>query len=417
MFKGRTQPHARKTITVQPDHEHQKPLIDVAVIGAGVAGAYTAYRLKMSNHGLDVRLFEASDRIGGRLWSHRFSNTPGQVAEMGGMYFYEHQQNLYGLCSELKLTMDKEPFESEWRQYQRAHRFPFEELARRDRPKNHYPEVIPYFLRENEKWKYPAELVLQALEEKVPGISERFERLDKVAGSGDIDGLLRELASVNDFLYTSRIAEGHRSGARPLTAFGFWNYLAAGLSYEAFSLIQDTVGLSSVFCNRNLYDACVGFAVDMLPVPQLVVREGYDAVPKRLVEEFRDVHHGVVEMQTQLYKLDLGTVDGAEVIELTIGTPGSPEARHLNARHVVLAVPPRALELLDPDSCIFENPGFRADMNSVTAHPASKLYMTYRKPWWKDVGITGGRTATDLPLRTTIYLGAEEDGNALLLAS
>ncbi|MEG3926978.1 MULTISPECIES: NAD(P)-binding protein [unclassified Microcoleus] len=65
------------------------PLTDIAIIGGGVSGAYTAYRLMKANPNespvlkrllelsgreqIDVRLFELSDRIGGRLCRVRAS--------------------------------------------------------------------------------------------------------------------------------------------------------------------------------------------------------------------------------------------------------------------------------------------------------------------------------------------------------
>ncbi|NKE63475.1 FAD-dependent oxidoreductase, partial [Lentzea sp. PSKA42] len=43
--------------------------LDVAVIGAGVAGLTTAFRLRSS--GRDVRVFEAADVVGGRMTTVR----------------------------------------------------------------------------------------------------------------------------------------------------------------------------------------------------------------------------------------------------------------------------------------------------------------------------------------------------------
>ena len=98
------------------------PLIDIAIIGGGAKSAYTAYRLMKANPNespvlkrllelsgreqLDVKLFELSDRIGGRLWSINMPGLPNIPAEMGGMRFLKSQQNVYGLCTtELKLEV------------------------------------------------------------------------------------------------------------------------------------------------------------------------------------------------------------------------------------------------------------------------------------------------------------------------
>lgn len=52
------------------------------VIGAGLAGLSAAYRL--SQRGWHVDVFETQRRIGGRVWSYRFPESPGLVCELGG---------------------------------------------------------------------------------------------------------------------------------------------------------------------------------------------------------------------------------------------------------------------------------------------------------------------------------------------
>ena len=53
---------------------------DVAVVGAGFAGLYAATLL--AGKGARPQVFEAGDRVGGRVWSLR-GFFPGQVAERG----------------------------------------------------------------------------------------------------------------------------------------------------------------------------------------------------------------------------------------------------------------------------------------------------------------------------------------------
>ena len=50
--------------------KRQDPTIDVAIVGGGVAGCYAAWRLASApNPTGKIRLFERSERIGGRLFS------------------------------------------------------------------------------------------------------------------------------------------------------------------------------------------------------------------------------------------------------------------------------------------------------------------------------------------------------------
>jgi monoamine oxidase len=53
---------------------------DVAIVGAGIAGLYAAWRLAMAG-GKRIHLFEASDRLGGRI--HKLHPAPGLTVELG----------------------------------------------------------------------------------------------------------------------------------------------------------------------------------------------------------------------------------------------------------------------------------------------------------------------------------------------
>ena len=58
---------------------------DIAIIGAGVAGTYTAWRLR--NQGKKITVYEYSDRIGGRCYTVKFPGIPDVNKEMGAMRF------------------------------------------------------------------------------------------------------------------------------------------------------------------------------------------------------------------------------------------------------------------------------------------------------------------------------------------
>ena len=58
---------------------------DIAIIGAGIAGTYAAWRLK--DLGKKVTVYEYSDRIGGRCYTSTFSDIPDVNLEFGAMRF------------------------------------------------------------------------------------------------------------------------------------------------------------------------------------------------------------------------------------------------------------------------------------------------------------------------------------------
>src|SRR5687768_6492209 len=74
---------------------------DVIVVGGGVAGTYSTWRLSEHDKDKKICLLESSNRIGGRLFSMTLPNAPELVAELGGMRFLSLQENVNGLVRHL----------------------------------------------------------------------------------------------------------------------------------------------------------------------------------------------------------------------------------------------------------------------------------------------------------------------------
>ncbi len=75
----------------------------VVVVGAGVAGLTCAYRLMQA--GVACRVFEGSERVGGRTWTLRNFFSQGQIAEHGGSFISIRQFAVKQLAHELGLTL------------------------------------------------------------------------------------------------------------------------------------------------------------------------------------------------------------------------------------------------------------------------------------------------------------------------
>ena len=72
----------------------------VIVVGAGFAGLAAADELWLA--GADVEVFEARDRVGGRVWSVPFA---GATAERGAEFILPHDTELTELARRLELRL------------------------------------------------------------------------------------------------------------------------------------------------------------------------------------------------------------------------------------------------------------------------------------------------------------------------
>ncbi|BDA70711.1 amine oxidase [Calothrix sp. PCC 7716] len=75
----------------------------ITILGAGIAGLVAARELERMGHEVDI--MEASPRIGGRVWTHRFSNEPdAPYAELGAMRIPSSHQHTLHYVKEMGLS-------------------------------------------------------------------------------------------------------------------------------------------------------------------------------------------------------------------------------------------------------------------------------------------------------------------------
>lgn len=193
--------------------------------------------------------------------------------------------------------------------------------------------------------------------------------------------------------------EGRRQLARdavfagePLWQQGFWNVLARVMSGEAFQLSVDAGGYESTLSNCNAADAIPWFLADFGVSPLYDgFKKGFQQVPSTLAALVGKASGRIVTNRA-LQSFDRDAGDGVFGLRFRDGTAA-------RAKAVVLAMPRRALELIDSPLLSAISPLIK----SVTPRPLFKLFTTYASPWWLSAGVEAGRTVTDLPVRQTYY--------------
>ena len=202
----------------------------------------------------------------------------------------------------------------------------------------------------------------------------------------------------------------HRFRGRPLRDWSMGEVLAAVLSEEGHRFVIDGFGYATLLADRNAADAMPWVLIEARPESEnRTLVDGMERLPRELAARFTAVG-GDVHLKHRLIGFD------READGFRLRFDGPPDA---TARRIVLAVPHRGLELLSTSTPLLTAPDIRSLLASVAAHPAAKLFLVYERPWWRDCGITGMRSVSDLRLSKTYYFdqGQAAGGSAVLLAS
>jgi len=91
------------------------------VLGAGLSGLAAAYRL--TERGWDVNVVEAQERIGGRVYSHRFDEAPNLVCELGGEWIGKGHDEMLRLQQLFQLPKIDHQYAYSFWEYGKALRF------------------------------------------------------------------------------------------------------------------------------------------------------------------------------------------------------------------------------------------------------------------------------------------------------
>lgn len=83
---------------------------EVMVLGAGLSGLSAAYHLKKNK--IPYRVFEASDRVGGRIQTMLHANPDDQFAELGAEFFESSHSLVHKMCKELNLSTQDITYEA-----------------------------------------------------------------------------------------------------------------------------------------------------------------------------------------------------------------------------------------------------------------------------------------------------------------
>lgn len=405
--------------------------IEVAVIGAGVSGLYTAYRLTNdANTPLpadQVQIFELSDRIGGRLDSVEL---PGMTitGELGGMRYMTSQEIVTSLIENVfKDELTNIPF-------------PMGEDA------NHFG----YFRKQRLKmdaWQNAQNAGTSFKTNYVLNEGDVGYSADQLFNKVIFDVLVEDpwftskycclVSNPKPYEYTFKITREQWNEIKPnltynfpgpykglkVNEIGFWNLIKDRVSQEGYTFLAEAGGYYSNTINWNAAEAFPYMVGDFSNAGSeyRTIEGGYDLIAYALANGFLKNKSANIWMGNRLVTFKKQTTGTYKYI-LEFFNQETQSSWTLESNKIVLAMPRRSLELLDQNNFFFDRDTqkvLQKNMASVIKEPSLKILMGFEIPWWKeDFGTLAGHSITDLPLRQCYYFGTDpNDSHSLFLGS
>ncbi|KAF7372864.1 Amine oxidase [Mycena sanguinolenta] len=365
----------------KPDPLPASQQLNIGIIGGGVAGLYAALLLQREGH--LVRIFEGTDRVGGRVYTHYFTQEENQYFEAGAMRIPDSKFHA--------ITFDLIDY--------------VQSLVPTDRA----VDLIPYHLNSagNDLFingqRKPGVSVSSTTPAQLdwPDIPEKFNK--------SASTLLTDAIS----LFIDALENDFAKGIEQLLKFdnySFRTYLMSVMEYP--SSVVDF--METVLSQTNQY---------ALSVPELVL-ESVDFSTK----QWYTIDRGMSRLPNAMAYLVgyecitygarvTGIRDTAKGVEVkAVGYNGALSA-HFD--RVIVAIPPAALKMIaDRDRWPVDK---EMAIRSMHFEAVYKMGLRFKTRFWERVGQNGpsegGQSTTDLPIRWLVFPsnGIDTEGPGVLL--
>ncbi|NMM49823.1 flavin monoamine oxidase family protein [Marinigracilibium pacificum] len=405
--------------------------VEVAIVGAGVSGLYSAYRLTYDENtpmpANQVQIFEMSQRIGGRLESVKL---PGMSisGELGGMRYLTSQKIVTSLIEDVfkdKLTHVEFPMGDDKNHfgYFRKERFRMSDWE--DAQKKGEKLQTRYYLNDDDIG-YSAN---QLFNKVIYDVLQADPWFVECYGS--------KISNPQPYVYNFELTREDWNVVKPKLTYhfqgpyegmkvndlGFWNLIKDRISQEGYAFLSEAGGYFSNTINWNAAEAFPYMVGDFSDseVDYRTIEGGYDQIAYALADAYLAKEGANIWKGNRLDTFKK-QASGNYKYALEFFNEESGSTWTLEANKIILAMPRRSLELLDQNNFFFDidtQKELQKNMASVLKEPSLKILMGFEYPWWKDdFGTQSGHSITDLPMRQCYYFGTDpNNSNSLFLGS
>jgi len=356
----------------------QEASYDVAIIGGGVSGLYSALRLQESDKHLKVAVFESDDHVGGRLVSIPVPLTDNRIiTEFGGMRFPDKFYYTSKLVNELKLEKIEFPVDKDVNPfYVRGRNGKLESLKNPKRVKKIFnmPNVSSCDIKHG--------LFIPLLAHLGWKNDPPVDRL----GRQELRAFLKTVRLDEDGELSTSAGIGELVSEMSIHQLWLKVYGLEALKYQVA-----ITGYFSPWGDWNAIDAIVDNLSDFgEDVKYFRLKHGYQSLVQTMKDQFCALG-GKVFLGKKLISF---SKRGNKAFYLDFGGDNPVVASNL-----ILAMPQKCLS--DIESASLAEPEVQRMIRSVKPKPFFKLFLCYERVWWDES--LEGRSITTLPIRQCYY--------------
>jgi len=418
--------------------------IEVAIIGAGTSGLYSAFRLtEHERYTADqVHIFDMSQRLGGRLES----------VMMPGMNFWGELGGMRYLTSQEIVTTLIEGYPTSEKDLSKRTPVLKDKMTPVDFPMGNPSELLFYLRKQH--FKQDAWNVAQRYGEKLE--TRYYLNDDDLGFSSDqlFNKIIYEVLTADPWFvkhYSKKVTKGPSEydfgfmltsedwdevkprliynfkdspyDGRKVNDIGFWNLIKDQISQEGYEFVANAGGYYSNTINWNAAEAFPYMVGDFSEnITYKTIEEGYDTIAYALANQYMGQSGACIWSENKLITFTREHQERKSYrYELTFLNLKTNTEWKVYANCLILAMPRKSLELLDQDNFFFnvnENTVLDKNIRSVIMEPSFKILMGFKQPWWKQLGLDSGHSITDLPMRQCYYFGTDhQTNNSMLLGS
>lgn len=215
----------------------KKRPVSVIVIGAGFSGLTAAYMLK--KQGIEVKVLEARNRIGGRVFSINPKGAGSQTIELGAEWVGNSHTSLIALCKEFGLELFNNQFETH---------LTFEGAYHSAGKWGLSKELEDFWMKKTAVWDSYSESTKQKLDKM------DWWRWLSNEGFSDRDLLIRELMDSTDFGESIRHTSGYAAFAEYAESSekNEMDLKIRGGNSMLAEKLADAIGRENIFLNHKV---------------------------------------------------------------------------------------------------------------------------------------------------------------------